>query len=378
MKKYLFRWLYFTRSERFGTAILLMVCVAGFAAPSLLRALLQQEQPDFTRFQAEINIFKQSKGQIIPDKDVVLFVFDPNTATFEQFIQLGISKKTARNICSYREKGGHFSQPEDFRKIYSLTADEYKRLAPFIQIEAESEKQELRAARPQATLFNFDPNVTSEADLLKLGLAPGAAKSILGYRAKGGQFRKKEDLKKIYALTTAAYERIAPFISFEETPATRADAALIQPVTYGGSSGINGTKNFTGTVDINRAPLEIWQQLPGIGEKRARLMLSFRERLGGFIAVEQVGETIGLPDSVFQRIKPLLMLATLNVRKININSAAKEDLAAHPYCSEKQASLLVQYRIQNGVYTSIHDLDKIAAFADPKRLAKIKPYLDVQ
>ena len=44
-------------------------------------------------------------------------------------------------------------------------------------------------------------------------------------------------------------------------------------------------------------------RFPGIGAKLASRIIHFRGKLGGFYQIEQVGETFGLPDSSFQKIK---------------------------------------------------------------------------
>ena len=39
-----------------------------------------------------------------------------------------------KNILHYRYKQGKFRHPEDFRKIYGLTEEQYQTLRPYIQI----------------------------------------------------------------------------------------------------------------------------------------------------------------------------------------------------------------------------------------------------
>jgi competence ComEA-like helix-hairpin-helix protein len=86
----------------------------------------------------------------------------------------------------------------------------------------------------------------------------------------------------------------------------------------------------------------------------------------------------GLPDSVFQKIRPMLVLSTPDIRKTNLNTASVEDLDKHPYITGKQAKLIVAYREQHGVFVSVDDLAKIAAFTDKKWLEKVGPYLDTR
>jgi DNA uptake protein ComE-like DNA-binding protein len=62
-------------------------------------------------------------------------------------------------------------------------------------------------------------------------------------------------------------------------------------------------KRFSETVDINKSDSSTWMALPGIGVKLSQRIIAFREKLGGFYDINQVGETYGLADSVFQKLK---------------------------------------------------------------------------
>lgn len=381
MKRFILNFLHFSRRERLGAIALTILCVAVFALPEITRRFYPQKTTDFSQFQKDIQAFRSAMQAAdtttgAPAGD--LFIFDPNTASLEDFVRLGLSEKVAGIICNYRDKGGRFRKPEDFQKIWSLPKADYERLLPYIQIEsAENDGFEAKQVSKQFELFAFDPNKTTESDFLRLGLPQRTVRILLNYRAKGGFFRKKEDFMKIYTLSEEDYARLEPFIVFEQTAAV---AEASRPATFSGGSNANVAPKFSakGPLDINRASAEDWQRLPGIGEKRASQIVHFRESLGGFLSVEQVGEMYGLPDSVFQKIRPMLALNPADVRKINLNTASVEDLDKHPYISGKQAKLMVAYRQQHGAFISVDDLLKIAAFSDKKWLEKVRPYLDIK
>ena len=61
-------------------------------------------------------------------------MFDPNTADSTTFLSLGLPSWMIKNILHYRHKQGKFRHPEDFRKIYGLTEEQYQTLHPYIQI----------------------------------------------------------------------------------------------------------------------------------------------------------------------------------------------------------------------------------------------------
>lgn len=379
MKRFIFSALHFSRKERIGTLLLTGICITVFALPEIAHWFQSPNKTDFSAFQSDIQAFRQAmKSTETPSGEPVgdLFAFNPNTASFDDLVRLGLSEKVANIICNYRGKGGIFRKPEDFQKIWSLPKEDYERLLPYIRIEsAEDERFEGKQAAQKVELFAFDPNTATEGDFLRLGLKKWTIKSILNYRAKGGKFKSAADFRKIYNLDEEDYLRLEPYITIGAVAAVEPP----RPATYSGGNGGERPKFVAkGLLDINRASMEDWQRLPGIGEKRARQIVNFRESLGGFLRVEQVGEMYGLPDSVFQRIRPMLELGNAEVRKINLNSASTEDLDVHPYISAKQAKLIVTYRNQHGAFGSVDDLTKITVFADGKWLEKVRPYLDVK
>ena len=63
-----------------------------------------------------------------------LFPFDPNTATADQLLQLGLAPFQVRNILKYRSKGGIYRSPMDFARLYGLTRRQYRELEPYITI----------------------------------------------------------------------------------------------------------------------------------------------------------------------------------------------------------------------------------------------------
>ena len=89
-----------------------------------------------------------------------------------------------------------------------------------------------------------------------------------------------------------------------------------------------------------------------------------------------MGETFGLPDSVFQKIKPLLKISGDNVRKINLNTATNEELKAHPYIRWQLANVIMEYKKQHGDFKALDDLRKIMVI-NPEIYSRISPYLSL-
>lgn len=306
-----------------------------------------------------------------------MFAFDPNSASKADFLRLGLNERTANAILNYRSKGGRFRAAEDFKKIYTLSPEDYARLNPYIDIaETASKKAGDRPAPEKAPApknFPFDPNTASKDELLELGLSEKVVHTILSYRSKGGTFRKKTDLKKIFGMTESDYERLAPFI---QLPEESMPPIASNPRPSDAPASPAYTKKLDKPIDINTASEADWQSVRGIGPAYSRRIVGFREKLGGFYSVEQVAETYNLPDSVFQKIKPLLAIGSTDTKKININAIEAEELQKHPYIDWKRANAIINYRKMHGDYTSVEDVQKVQNIP-PELYEKMRHYLKV-
>ncbi|HEX2605800.1 MAG TPA: helix-hairpin-helix domain-containing protein [Flavisolibacter sp.] len=215
-------------------------------------------------------------------------------------------------------------------------------------------------------LFYFDPNTISASDWQRLGLNVRTAETIEHYKAKGGRFRKPEDLKKIWGLPPAFFERIQSYIRIDNPEVPSYPAAK----NYHSSTTVL-------QVMLNKSDTADWIALPGIGSKLANRIIRFREKLGGFYAIEQVSETYGLSDSVFQTIKKQLVLDAGLITKIDINTATKEILKEHPYIRWNLAAAIIEYRNQHGPFTALDQIRNIQ-LVDEKTFLRLQPYLTLQ
>ncbi|MCU0404107.1 MAG: helix-hairpin-helix domain-containing protein [Chitinophagaceae bacterium] len=229
-------------------------------------------------------------------------------------------------------------------------------------------------------LSTFDPNTVTYEELISFGLREKAALNILNFREKGGRFQKPEDLKKMYSLTPEEAAKLIPYAKiFTDNVGTPTIGEFSPPVKKSNevaSADNTPRPNVSLKIDVNKADSLTWTLLPGIGGKRASAILKYRGKLGGFANIDQVGETFGLPDSIFQQIKPNLIWNEESMEKISINECSEAQLKSHPYITWQLAKVIVAYRNQHGPYKKIDDLLKIHS-VEKGWLEKIRPYLNV-
>lgn len=274
------------------------------------------------------------------------------------------------------------SSPADTRTFSSAPSGNERNTSDIDEREPLSKKEV--SDKKKGELFAFDPNTATKEELGKLGLSDKAIKNITAYREKGGVFKKTTDFKKIYSISEEEYQRLEPYIQLSEKEANQdkkeeaKNDKKILPVKAEIPVEKENTTKTKEQIDINTAKIEDFQKLKGIGPTYANRILKFRESLGGFVNTEQVGETFGLPDSVFQEINAQLIIRTkITPRKININTATIDELDKHPYLNKAQAKQIVKDREANGKFESFEELKDLLLGSPNFEFEKILPYLSL-
>lgn len=256
------------------------------------------------------------------------------------------------------------SQPRDFSRD-KQTLDSLTRL--WHAVEA---KNNTVSAKPDRVLFDFDPNIIRKEQFLALGLSEKLATRIMNYRNKGGKFRIKADLKRIYGIDSVLYQALYPHINLPEEAA--------KPTFENNDTGNRfKPKEKPQPFDLNEADTMQLQKIYGIGSKLALRIVKYRDKLGGFVSIGQLHEVYGLDSVVVEKLVAASYLSNNPaVKTINLNSADEKTLAAHPYFGRRIASAIVAYRFQHGNFKSVDDLGKISLI-DKNNLGKVLPYVTV-
>lgn len=274
----------------------------------------------------------------------------------------------------------------DQRKLDSLVALMQAQEARQPQFGSRADKDKTTAEHlSEPRLFRFDPNTVSLAGWQQLGLPRWLAERIDKYRSKGGQFRKKEDLLRIYDFPPDLYDQLEPYItlsesarsaSFERGKSTPAEAAAPTgriPFPERPAFSERPAKPALQSFDINTADTTQLIALKGIGRTLAGRIVKFRDALGGFISTDQFRDIYGLDSLALVELEKFGKIQSA-VRRIPVNTATVDELDRHPFLSRRQAQIIVNYREQHGAYTSAESLKPIRIL-DARTIEKIAPYL---
>jgi DNA uptake protein ComE-like DNA-binding protein len=247
------------------------------------------------------------------------------------------------------------------RQLWALSSSETDENVPVYSVF----KAEKQPAKQKKIPLYFSLNI-NEANLQSLDILSVPdflARRWVKYLENGGSFKKVGDVKKLYGMTEPLYDNISKYLYVKK-------AEEIQRKPFLKENRVFRCK----TIDINEADSAQWESLYGIGPFLAKRIITFRESLCGFVSVEQVKETYGLRDSVFQSIKPCLTIEKNLKPCISINYTNQEGLSKHPYVRYKLARAICLYRENNGLFQRIEDLKKLPIVSD-SIYNKLFPYI---
>ena len=231
-------YLSFSKSERNGIFILLIIIAILVVVRYLIPALNTGNSSDFAAFNRQVVKFENAlvlkdslekrKYAFHPD---TLFTFNPNHTSTAEWKKLGLNDKQIRIIQNYLSKGGKFYDKEDFKKIYGITEAQYSTLAPYIHIpqrpdptyeyeykkkpcnryqksEKNYPKPEKYYPKPEKVIIEINGADTAELQKIK-GIGPVYAGRIQKYRYLLGGFVNKKQLLEVYGINGDNYPQIA-------------------------------------------------------------------------------------------------------------------------------------------------------------------------
>lgn len=260
-------------------------------------------------------------------------------------------KKSNFDFTSYKEQVKAFMDSAIVDSSFENQEYYHKKYNDYISREYNVENN---GANFQMT--SFDPNGLPKEIWIQMGLSEKQAQVIKNYEAKGGKFKTKEDVKKQFVISEVFYAKIEPYIVFAEIN----DELVSEQAPL--------------SIDVNHATKEDFMLINGVKDYLADGIIKYRERLGGFISIEQLKEVKYLSERIYNDITPHCFITSYSIRKLNINLAEWKEFATHPYIGGDLATKIIDYRKQHGIFKSADNFKK-SGLVDDMLYAKLVPYL---
>lgn len=230
-------------------------------------------------------------------------------------------------------------------------------------------KLDLASATKKINPFLFDPNNLPVESWKKMGFTDNQIKTIKNYEAKGGTFKDKEDLKKIYSISDVEYEIIEPYISI-------ASGTKSQPKRVDDKKA-NRSEVIYKSVEINSADSSKLIESLRLSPWLAKRIILYRNILGGYIDKKQLNEVYGLTGNIYNLIEGYIDVDTSLVTRIDINNVEFKKLLNHPYFDYSVTKSIFDTRNKIGAFSSVNQLRLIDDIHD-STFNKVRYYLYIR
>lgn len=208
----------------------------------------------------------------------------------------------------------------------------------------------------QKEFFAFNPNKIDSAAFAKFDLPERIKRNILNYRAKGGRFRSKEDVAKIYGMNDSIFAAIEDYIIIvSETPKPKTPTSTLQKTSF-----------FT--FNPNSISAEALDSL-ALPEPMKRNLIKYRKAGGTFRQKEDFKKLYGMTSELYAAVEPFLEIPIYNsmpVAKVEVepisielNSCTAEELQQLKGIGKVFSERIIKYREQLGGFASAEQLRQV-------------------
>lgn len=296
------------KKEKIGLSIFLIVAIIGAGLVYLLprwlwphkkellevtlnKKTLNQEKSGIES--AQQNKKERSQGKEFAKITVAENSINPNMASLNDWVSLGLTEKQGQVILNYVSKGGRFYHQADLKKMYSITEKNLERMLPYLYFEDKPTKPsyqstakdlnkdtEYKKATVEEVTININEDPAESFQAIR-GIGPVLSKRIIEFRDRLGGFHDKQQLREVYNL-----------------PEEVADQLIKQSVL---------TSKAVKKINLNTASADELYQHPYLRAHR-KAILDLRKKKGGIQDLEELKQKLLINDENYRKIAPYLAL----------------------------------------------------------------------
>ena len=313
-KKFIKDYFVFTAKERRGIIILLAILISISIAPIFFSYFIKNEIAEDFQFKNELSLLKIDSSEkknfarnssyeyyddYTPSENKKFdyskgesFYFDPNTASVNDWVRLGVKEKIALNIQKYISKGGKYKTAEDLKKIWGIPKTTVDRLMPFVQIKPQESTYSNYGKWDTSRNYTpykpreIKPVLINTADTFAFialpGIGPSYSRRIVKFRDQLGGFYSVDQVAETFMLPDSTFQKIKPYLILDNTPVKK--------------------------ININTATYEELKNHPYIRYNIANVIVQYRTQHGKFSSIEGIKKIMIITDEIYIKVAPYLVV----------------------------------------------------------------------
>lgn len=176
--------------------------------------------------QKEMQYDVATQDSIPESADSIIALYDtiinPNTATIDEFLRVGFTKKQATSCINYRMKGGVFYKKEDVKKIYTVSEEDYEKLKEYIYVPyskplslKQNQTKKIAKKNKEEFIVQININDCDTNDLKNLPKIGGfRARKIIERRDKLGGYYSLSQLYSVYSMDSSIVQCLEKYLIF--------------------------------------------------------------------------------------------------------------------------------------------------------------------
>ena len=245
----------------------------------------------------------------------------------------------------------------------------------WLDFQSDIDAQKKNSQENNYKLYPFNPNFITDFKGYKLGMSVAEIDRLLVFRKSNRYVNSASEFQKVTLVSDSLLKEIAPYFKFPDW-VTHKKGNVNETSFDSKYSKFDKQENKVGVQDLNTANQAALEKVYMIGEKLASKIILERDKLGGFVNMEQVGFIWGIsPQALLDLNKKFQVKAVQNLKKVKVNEMSIKDLQQFPYFNYTIAKNIVTHRSMNGDIKTVEDLKEVKQFPVEK-LKIIALYLD--
>lgn len=211
-------------------------------------------------------------------------------------------------------------------------------------------------------MYPFNPNYITDYKGEQLGMSSAEIDRLLDFRKTNKFVNSKKEFQQVTKVSDSLLTKISPYFKFPEWVVKQNQPHNLS-LRETKQSFDEKVKHKLSTNDINKATVEDFKTISGIGVAFSERIIQYRSKLQGFSFDNQLYEVWGLEKNVADKVLSTFKIVNKpSIKKQNINTIEFKELLKNPYIDYQLCKKIFNYRDEVAELQDISELKNIKDF----------------